>query len=408
MRKETTPLKHGLLWFGAAVSIAEIVVGTGLAPLGFNKALAAIILGHIIGGTMMFLAGLIGARTRRGAMETVKLAFGSAGGHFFSALNITQLVGWTAVMIALGATAMKSVWQSPHPATLGLGLGILIAMWIYVGKDDIAKISLVTMSAMFGLCLLASKIVFFGGGGAAEGAAAAATAAEGGITFAQAVELSAVMPLSWLPLISDYTRDARAKPVRTTLAGVLVYGITSCWMYALGVGLALYAGGEEIALVMKNAGFGIAAVAIIVASTVTTTFMDAFSAGVSASSIGKRIPEKAAALTVCAIGTIAAMFADTDKYHTFLYFIGSVFAPMIAVQVADYFIINGKKSPEDSADKKIRILPFAAWASGFAAYHAALHYDITTPLGLAAPIIAFTAILYCAANLCLPRKLRRG
>ena len=59
--KHTSIFENGLIWFGAAVSIAEILTGTYFAPLGFQKGLAAIIVGHIIGCMMFFLAGLIGA-----------------------------------------------------------------------------------------------------------------------------------------------------------------------------------------------------------------------------------------------------------------------------------------------------------------------------------------------------------
>ena len=36
-----------MIWFGAALSIAEIMTGTYLAPLGLTQGLYAIILGHI-------------------------------------------------------------------------------------------------------------------------------------------------------------------------------------------------------------------------------------------------------------------------------------------------------------------------------------------------------------------------
>ena len=49
-----------MIWFGAALSIAEIMTGTYLAPLGLTQGLYAIILGHIIGGILLFGAGLIG------------------------------------------------------------------------------------------------------------------------------------------------------------------------------------------------------------------------------------------------------------------------------------------------------------------------------------------------------------
>mgnify|MGYP006877872249 CR=1 FL=1 len=35
--KKTSSFQNGLIWFGAAVSIAEILTGTYFAPLGFTK-----------------------------------------------------------------------------------------------------------------------------------------------------------------------------------------------------------------------------------------------------------------------------------------------------------------------------------------------------------------------------------
>ena len=56
--KRTGLFENGLIWFGAGVSIAEILTGTYLAPLGMGKGLAAILIGHIIGCLMLFLAGV--------------------------------------------------------------------------------------------------------------------------------------------------------------------------------------------------------------------------------------------------------------------------------------------------------------------------------------------------------------
>lgn len=109
--KQTSVLDNGLIWFGAAVSIAEIVTGTLFAPLGFAKGLAAIVLGHIIGCALLFFSGLIGGKTRKSAMETVQISFGAKGSLFFAILNIIQLVGWTAIMIYDGALAANGAWN---------------------------------------------------------------------------------------------------------------------------------------------------------------------------------------------------------------------------------------------------------------------------------------------------------
>jgi purine-cytosine permease-like protein len=108
-RKKTSLFDNGLIWFGAGVSLAEILTGTYIAPLGFWKGFAAILLGHLIGGVLFYLAGVIGGKTGKSAMETVKMTFGAGGGKLFAVLNIVQLVGWTAIMIYDGANSASGI-----------------------------------------------------------------------------------------------------------------------------------------------------------------------------------------------------------------------------------------------------------------------------------------------------------
>ena len=92
--KKTSIYENGLVWFGAGVSIAEILTGMALAPLGMKKGILAILLGHVIGCVLLFLAGVIGGRTGRSSMETVKLSFGKWGSVFFAIrLLLAELSG---------------------------------------------------------------------------------------------------------------------------------------------------------------------------------------------------------------------------------------------------------------------------------------------------------------------------
>ena len=316
--KKTSTFQNGLIWFGAGVSLAEILTGTAFAPLGMAKGLAAIVIGHIIGCAMMLLAGLIGGRTGRSAMETVKMSFGQKGGLLFAFLNVLQLVGWTAIMIYDGALAIGGIFNLGHWVWC-LVIGVLIILWIAVGITDLGWINKLTMAALFLLTLVLCKVIFFSG---------SAMAASGeAMTFGAAVELAVAMPLSWLPLISDYTREAE-KPVQATWVSVLVYGLVSCWMYVIGMGAAIFTGEYDIAVIMVKAGLGIAALVILVFSTVTTTFLDAWSAGISAESLSGKINGKKTAIGVTVIGAVGAMLFPMDDITGFLYLIGSVFEPM--------------------------------------------------------------------------------
>ena len=43
--RKTSVFENGLIWFGAGVSIAEILTGTYLAPLGLINGIVAVLLG---------------------------------------------------------------------------------------------------------------------------------------------------------------------------------------------------------------------------------------------------------------------------------------------------------------------------------------------------------------------------
>lgn len=104
-------------------------------------------------------------------------------------------------------------------------------------------------------------------------------------------------------------------------------------MYVIGMGAAIYTGEYDIAQIMVKAGLGIAALVILVLSTVTTTFLDAWSAGISAESLSKKLNGKGTAIVVTVAGIAAAILFPMDDITGFLYLIGSVFAPMIALQL---------------------------------------------------------------------------
>ena len=377
MKTKTSVLSNGLIWFGAGVSIAEILTGTYYSTLGFGRGMAAILLGHLIGGILMFAAGMIGAREEKSAMETVKMSFGAKGSILFSALNVLQLVGWTAIMIYDGALAANGIFAA-GTWLWALVIGGLILVWILIGLTNLGKVNTVAMAGLLVLSVILFGVIFFGSGGGQA-------AIDDSLSFGAAVELGVAMPLSWLPLISDYTREAE-KPLAATAVSVIVYSLVSIFMYTIGMGASIFTGSGDIASIMVKAGLGMAGLLIIVFSTVTTTFLDAYSAGVSSVSISGRINEKHAAAAVAVIGTIAAIDYPMDNITDFLYLIGSVFAPMIAVQIADYFIL--KKEPVRGA-ASVRSL--AIWLAGFLLYRFLMGVD--TPVGSTLPDMALTIIL---------------
>ena len=381
MNKKTSVFENGLIWFGAAVSIAEILTGTYFASLGFLKGLFAIVLGHIVGCILLFLAGMIGAKTQKSAMDTVKISFGTKGGIFFAILNILQLFGWTGIMIYDGASATQGILPIGHFIWC-IVIGGLILVWILIGVKNLGKLNVIAMSALFLMTIILSFIIFKGGTAFDKG--------DNSISFGAAMELSIAMPLSWLPLISDYTKEAK-EPVKATTASSIVYGFVSIWMYIIGMSAALFTMESDIAKILLKAGLGIMGLFIVVLSTVTTTFLDVYSAGVSTESIFSKIKSKWVAVAVTAIGTLGAIVLPMDDITGFLYLIGSVFAPMIAIQIADFFILK------ISNDKKMfSIKNIIIWVTGFIIYRILMKFD--TPIGSTIPSMLITIFISVAVS----------
>lgn len=373
--RKTSAFSNGLLWFGAGISIAEILNGMLLAPLGFVRALEAIILGHVIGGIIMYLAGLIGGRTGGSAMETVRISFGTQGAKLFAGLNVIQLVGWTAVMVGSAALAANTI------AAIGVSwwsiiIGAFIALWIVMGLKNLSKVNVVVMAALFILTIVLSMVVFQNG---------TPIVPDGELTFGGAVELAVAMPLSWLPIISDYTRTAK-KPVLATAASCGAYFIASSWMFIIGMGAALFTGQDDIAAIMLQAGMGIAGILVVLLSTVTTTFLDAFSAGVSFQSLAPKASDKIMALAATVLGVVLAIFAAPDQFQDFLYLIGSVFAPMTAILLADFFILK-----RDHTAESVNWLNIVLWVLGVILYRYLLSVD--TPVGITVPVVVIIMVI---------------
>ena len=126
-------------------------------------------------------------------------------------------------------------------------------------------------------------------------------------------------------------------------------------------------------------------------STVTTTFLDAYSAGISSESLPGKINGKLVAVAVTLVGTLGAIFLPLYDITDFLYFIGSVFAPMIAIQIADFFILR-----QNAEKQAFNACNLAIWLIGFIVYRLLMRVDII--IGNTLPDMAITIVLCVLAN----------
>lgn len=367
------------LWFGAAVSLSEILAGTLLAPLGLAQGLIAIVLGHVIGTTLLVLGGLIGAREGQSAMGTTEAAFGPLGRRLFAGLNVLQLIGWTAVMLATGADQAAGLAGGPVAGWVVLLAG-LIAGWAVCARAGIGRLNTVAVASLMALLLAVFFRLFY----VPEPASAAATAS---MRFGAGLELVIVMPLSWLPLIADYNRHAQRAGVASVLTWV-GYALGSIWMYVIGLLMAVHFGGLDLGALVAGVPAIAAALAVVLLSTVTTTFLDVYSAGVSARHLGLSGPVRGLAIAVALLGTALALWVPTGAYEGFLYAIGALFSPLYAVVLTRYFLLRRPAV----RSRLIDVPALVVWGIGVAAYYGFV--ALGTLVGATLPAFMLTAVLY--------------
>jgi nucleobase:cation symporter-1, NCS1 family len=364
-----------LLWGNLGVSLLVIVAGTFLVPaLSLPKALLAILVGALIGNAMLGLAGLIGADARVPAMVLLRAPLGRRGSYLPTALNVIQNLGWATfelVIIATAAAALsdrafgfhaKWLWTIVFGAVAGafalLGPIGFVRRWVrrFALWAVLASLAYLTWWAIDGASL---RVLWHQHG-------------TGGLTFAQGVDLTIAMPVSWLPLVADYTRFSRGRSTAFFGSG-LGYLIPNVWLYALGAVLLLSRDVSDAPNLLTSVAVGgLASAVALLALTVDETdeaFANIYSTAVSLQNVVPRASQRLLIALGAVAATIGALVIDLVQYQNFLFLLGSFFVPLFGVLLADWLLAGAGYSPRDVFQAPaLRPELIVAWLCGFALY----------------------------------------
>jgi NCS1 family nucleobase:cation symporter-1 len=394
------------LWFSLGIGLLVLQTGAFLVPgLNLGAALLAIVVGSIVGVLLLSAAGVIGADTGLSAIGSLRPALGVRGAAIPAVLNAVQLTGWGAFeIIAMRDSADALVKQAGGPSGpwfWSLLFGALATALAVMGPVSFVRRFL----RASGLWLL------LGGAGWLSWRLLAdhdmlvlmAKPGTGAMSFGAGVDLVVAMPLSWLPLIADYTRFGRSPGAmfRGSAAG---YFLANLWFMALGACYAMTAGEGVLLPALAATGGGIALLLIVIDET-DNTFADIHSAAVSTATLIRLKPAHLA-LVYGAVCTAIALLAPIGRYQSFLLLIGSVFAPLFGVLLADHFLVRRRRLDADSLTARdgaywfsggLHLAGLAAWALGIAAYQTLSR--VAPDLGATLPSFVISALAYVALRL---------
>jgi putative hydroxymethylpyrimidine transporter CytX len=366
------------LWGNLGISLLLPVVAAFLVPgLSFGQAILAIVVGVLIGNVMLGYAARIGAATGAPAMVLYRPSLGRRGSYAPTVLNVLQNIGWGAFELIIIGTAcaaiskrvlgfgMRPLWTVAFGAIVTLmavsGPLLVVARWI---KRYAVWLVLASSIYLTAYVLVKHPISAF-------------LHAHGqGMPFWQGVDLVVAMPISWIPLVADYTRFSKSRS-DGFWGSAIGYGVAHAWFYFLGVILILSNVAKNpddptsFITAVLAVPIGLLAMVILAVDETDEPFANIYSASVSVQNVFPRLSQRRLSVGIGALCTVLAVLVPLVQYQNFLLLIGAVFVPLFGVLAAHYAVVRRGYTADDIYGSAPRWRPWAviAWLAGFATYN---------------------------------------
>jgi NCS1 nucleoside transporter family len=404
--------RMGMIWLAANLVVTTFLTGTLFVPgISWSGALVMIVLGTLIGGSVLVLVGNMGTRTGLATMSLTKGSFGLRGSFLPVAANVVTLMGWSWVQAMLaGVTVNFLVEQATgfsSPILFSVLCQLLVVCLAIFGHAGIARVEpwlalviLVFMAYIFTMAFLAYAPADF---------ASIPQDAGAGWTPVAVLDVVIATAISWTVLSAEFNRLAR-----TQSAGIVGSGIG----YTLSTVLAMSLGATAIAYVVLDGGeaipfdptvvvaaFGAPLAVVIFLSVMATNTMVVYG---MVSSVVNMVPSRRITFlpTAIVLGVISILgstwLALLNQFTAFLTVIGALFIPVFAVMIVDYYLVRARHYGSDILRGRggeywytggVNVAAVLVWLIGAGA-SLLLTYVVPSPVGATIPTFVLSALLY--------------
>ncbi|MCW2861302.1 MAG: allantoin permease [Actinoallomurus sp.] len=348
-----------LAFSGAVTVLAPDAAGTPRLPI--MAGIVAMIVGTVIGGIMLGLAAVPGARAGVPAMMLLRGLFGTRLSYVPTVLNILQMVGWgTFELIVIADAAEQIFGGGPHWAYVVVAgiLTTVLTIWP-LGSVRVLRryvtAAVVIALIYFYIQLVRQPLPDLGHGSWSH--------------FWVGADAALAVSISWVPMAADYTRHAKSERAAFG-AATLAYGLTQIVAYVLGLlALALVAGDStKVFGPFQHVALGTLFFAVFVLREADQSFANVYSTAMSVQNLAPRLDRRLLTVVLGGLIMVLALVLNMDNYSGFLTLIGSVFVPMLGVLAVDFFCFGGRRGWDVSDRAPARWSMIVAWAAGIATY----------------------------------------
>jgi len=389
-------IDYFILWSSLGVGLLVFSAGSFLSETPFYHALLAIIIGSIAGSVLLSMAGKIGSDHAVPSLIGIRPAFGLYGSYLAAVLNVIQLIGWTTFEILILSKAAEQLTNMHVTFVWNIIFGVIITLLgifgpFFLVKQWLSKFAIWIVYASSAIILVTLLFQNLPNVMSGEGK---------DMSFFVALDIVIAMPISWMPLVSDYNRFAKTS--KGAFMGTLIgFSITNIIFY---VGGLLFGVGDISSIIISIQAilFGFILLVMIV-DEIDNAFADIYSAAISSQSIFHNLNQRHLIIGFSIVSTILAIFVSIEGYEQFLFLIGALFIPLFGVLLTDYFVIKRSKYQNDMmyGNKIIKIgyPAIIAWAIGAVVYYllsqlSPIYLSQLPTIGSTIPSLIVSSLLY--------------
>lgn len=385
-----------ILWSSLGVGLLVFSAGSFLSDAPFYQALLAIIIGSIAGSVLLSMAGKIGSDSAVPSIIGIRPAFGLYGSYLAAVLNIIQLIGWTTFEILILSKAAEQLTNTNVTIVWNILFGVVIAMLgifgpLFVVKQWLSKFAIWIVYASSAIILITLLL---------QNLPNVLSEESNNMSFFVALDIVIAMPISWMPLVSDYNRFAKSGK-GAFMGTMLGFSITNIIFY---VGGLLFGVGDISSIIISIQAilFGFILLVMIV-DEIDNAFADIYSAAVSSQNIFHNLNQRHLIIGFSAVSTVLAIFVSIEGYEQFLFLIGALFIPLFGVLLTDYFVIKRGRYQHDMMYGnniiKIGYPAIVSWFTGALTYYllsqlSPIYLSQLPTIGSTIPSLIVSSLLY--------------
>ena len=342
------------IWLGVNMLPLTVVtgaLGTTLLGLPFWSALAAMIIGNVVGGIFMALHASQGPTLGVPQMIQARGQFGSKGATLIVVIAAIMFMGFFISNLVVGAQSLNAVFPSISTTT-GIVLAVIGSMAITVVGLRAIKVVISVMAVVIGV-LVVTALIWIISGGIPEGALSGGTSTAAG--FFSMLAIAAVWQIAYAPYVSDYSRYLPAHGGQraafwATYGGTVISG---CLVMALGLLIGAVSTAADTMTGLSETTGGLATTILIAfalasclgnagniycATLNVITIVETFRSGWIPAAKGRL----ATAGVLHVVGLVAALAASATfltSFTNFVLVLLYVLIPWSAINLVDYFLV---------------------------------------------------------------------